>query len=191
MAGDFPPVPGQGPATGPPPDPMQWGTPPFPMQRRPRPRAWLAIALSATAVLLGAAALVVVLTRPTSTGSSVPSTTSTAPSYTADQTAAAHKQLCDAYKLAAHAVQIDTNGDNPAFAGIATVNAAVMLVQTASTVPALPPGDRAAALALAAAYSNAQATASLVQTRDDPAWRAVSDEVNAKDSAMKRVCSGG
>ncbi|MDM3975484.1 hypothetical protein QRB36_15050 [Mycobacterium marseillense] len=190
MAGDLPPVPGDRPPAGPPPSSMQWA-PPFPMQPPPRPRAWSAIALAAIAVLLGGAALVVALTRPTSSQSTVSSTAPTTPSYTADQTAAAHQQLCDAYKLAAHAVQIDTNGDNPAFAGIATVNAAVMLEQAASTVPALPPSDRAAALALAAAYSNAQATTSLVQTRDDPAWRSVSDEVNAKDAAMKKVCGSG
>ncbi|ORA31830.1 hypothetical protein BST19_28630, partial [Mycobacterium bouchedurhonense] len=71
-------------------------------------------------VVLGVAALVVALTRPTSNQSTASSTTSTTPAYTADQTAAAHQQLCDSYKLAAHAVQVDTNGDNPAFAGIAT-----------------------------------------------------------------------
>lgn len=187
--GDFPPAPGEGPTTGPPPSPMRW-PPAFPIQKPPRPRAWSAITLAVIALGVGAAALVVALIRPTSSPSAVSSTTSTTPTYTADQTAAAHKQLCDTYKLAAHAVQIDTNGDNPAFAGIATVNGALMLAQTASTVPALSPGDRAAALALAAAYSNAQATSSLVQTRDDPAWRSVSDEVNAKDVAMKKMCGG-
>ncbi|WP_081656362.1 hypothetical protein [Mycobacterium intracellulare] len=187
MAGDLPPASGQGPT---PPSPMQWGAPPFPIQQPPR-RAWLAAFLASVAVLLGAAALIVTLTRPTSSASSAPSISSTAPSYTAEQTAAAHKQLCDTYKLAAHAVQIDTNGDNPAFAGITTVNAAVMLEQAVNSVSALSPGDRAAALALAAAYSNAQATASLVQTRDDPAWRAVSDEANTKDAAMKKVCGSG
>lgn len=191
MAGDLPPSHGQEPTTGPPPNPMQWGAPAFPVQQPPHPRAWPATVLAAAAVLLGAAALVVALTQPTSSAPSVHSITSTAPSYSAEQSAAAHKQLCDTYKLAAHAIQIDTNGDNPAFAGIATVNGAVMLEQTASTLPELPPGDRAAALALAAAYSNAQATTSLVQTRDDPAWRSVSDEVNAKDAAMKKVCGDG
>lgn len=188
MVGDLPPAPGEGPTTGPPTS-MPWG-PAFPTQPPPRPRAWPAIALAAVAAMLAAAALVVVLTRPTSSQSGVSSTTSTTPSYTADQTAVAHKELCDAYKLAAHAVQVDTNGDNPAFAGIATVNAAVILVQAVTAAPATPPGDRAAALALAAAYSNAQATASLVQTREDPAWRSVSDDVNAKDAALKKICGG-
>lgn len=190
MVGDLPPAPGEGPSPGPPPGSMQWA-PPFPIQQPPRPRAWAAIALATIAVLLGAAALAVALSRPTGSSSAVTSATSTTTSSSPDQTAAAHKQLCDTYKLAAHAVQIDTNGDNPAFAGIATVNAAVMLEQAVSAAPAIPPGDRAAALALAAAYSNAQATASLVQTRDDPAWHSVSDEVNAKDAAMKRVCGTG
>lgn len=187
MVGDLPPAPGEGPTTGPPPGPTQWA-PAFPVQPPMRPRTWPAIALAALGVLLGIAALVVALTRPASNQSAVSSTTSTTPSYTADQTAAAHKQLCDTYKLAAHAVQIDTNGDNPAFAGIATVNAAVMLEQAVNGAPAISAGDRSAALALAAAYSNAQATASLVQTRDDPAWHTVSDEVNTKDAAMKKIC---
>ncbi|OMB97898.1 hypothetical protein [Mycobacterium colombiense] len=189
MVGDLPPAPGEGPTTGPPPSSTHWA-PAFPTQAPPRPRTWPAIALAAIAVVLGVAALVVALTRPTSDQSAASSTTSATPSYTADQIAAARKQLCDSYKLAAHAVQVDTNGDNPAFAGIATVNAAVMLQQAVNAASTISPGDRDAALALAAAYSKAQATASLVQTRDDPAWRSVSDEVNTKDAAMKKICGG-
>lgn len=188
MVGDLPPAPGEGPTAGPP-SSMPWA-PTFPTQPPPRPKAWPAIALSAIAVVLGVAALVVALTRPTSNQSTASSTTSTTPAYTADQTAAAHQQLCDSYKLAAHAVQVDTNGDNPAFAGIATVNAAVMLQQAVNAAPAISPRDRDVAFALAAAYSKAQATASLVQTRDDPTWRSVSDEVNTKDAAMKKICGG-
>lgn len=176
--------PGAGPHVKPQPSSTDWARA-LPPQPSPHARGWPAIALAAIAVVLGVAALIVALTRPTSNPSAV-STTSTTPSYTADQTAAARKQLCDAYKLAAHAVQIDTNGDNPAYAGIATVNAAMMLQQAVNAAPAISPSDRDAALALAAAYSKAQATASLVQTRDDPAWRSVSDEVNTKDAAMKR-----
>ncbi|WP_459954558.1 hypothetical protein [Mycobacterium avium] len=187
MVGDLPPAPGQGPMTGPP-NPTQWA-PAFPPQP-PRSRTWPAVALAAVAVLLGGAALVVALTRPTGGSSTVSSTTTTTPSYTAEQTAAAHQKLCDSYKLASRAVQIDTNGDNPAFAGISTVNAAVILEQAVRTSPELSAADRAAALALAAAYSHAQATASLVQTRDDPVWRSAANDVNAKDSEMKRVCGG-
>ncbi|HET9890975.1 MAG TPA: hypothetical protein VFQ42_10770, partial [Mycobacterium sp.] len=109
MAGDLPPAPREGPSSGPPPSPPQWA-PALPTPPPPRPRAWTAIALGAVAALLGGAALVVALTRPTSSSSSVSTTTSATPSYSADQTAAAHQKLCDAYKLAARAVQIETNG---------------------------------------------------------------------------------
>ncbi|WP_419538339.1 hypothetical protein [Mycobacterium colombiense] len=94
------------------------------------------------------------------------------------------------YKLAARAVQIDTNGDNPALAGVASVNAAVALGQAVNAAPAIASGDRAAALALAAAYTKATAMGSWSQ-RDDPAFRAEVDDVNAKDAAMKKICDVG
>lgn len=188
MAEDLPPTSGGGPNAAPP-NPMQW-PPPFPMQPPPRPRAWSAIILAAIAVLLGATALVVALTRPTSSQSGVSSTTPTTPSYTADQTAAAHQKLCDAYKLAARSVDIDTNTDNRALAGVVSVNAAVLLQQAINAAPALPSGDRAAALALAAGYTKATAMGSAHQ-RDDPEFQSEVDDVNAKDAAMKKICSGG
>lgn len=184
MVGDLPPAPGQGPMTGPP-NPTQWA-PAFPPQP-PRSRIWPAVALAAVAVLLGGAALVVALTRPTGGSSTVSSTTSTTPSYTAEQTAAAHQKLCDSYKLASRAVQIETNGSNQAFAGIATVNGAVMLEEAVNTNPGLPQSERAAALALAEAYSNVAATSSLAGGQD-PAWQSALDDANAKDAAMKKVC---
>lgn len=186
MVGDLPPASGERPTTGAP-GPTQWA-PAFPAPRPVRPQAWSAIALAAVAVVLGVAALVVALTRPTSNQATVSSTTSTTPSYTADQTAAAHQKLCDAYTLAARAVQIATNGDNPALSGIATVNGALILEHTVDATPAIPASDRAVALALAEAYSNAQATATTVQQRDDPLWQATISDVNAKDTAMKKVC---
>lgn len=67
-------------------------------------------------------------------------------------------------------VQIATNGDNPAFANIATVNGAVMLQQTLNTTPALVPGERTDALALAEAYGQATAFA----MEQDPSSVAVS-----------------
>lgn len=188
MAGDLPPAPGERPASGQPPSSMQW-PPPFPMQQPPRPRAWSAIALAAIAVLLGAAALVVALTRSTSSQSAVSSTTSTPPSYTADQTAAAHQKLCDVYKLAAHAIQIETNGTSSERANIATVNGAVMLEQALNSTPAIPPKDRAAALTLAEAYSNAAAISSTAGG-DDPTWRATIDDVISKDAPMRQLCGG-
>ncbi|MCA4759282.1 hypothetical protein [Mycobacterium avium] len=186
MVGDLPPAPGQGPMTGPP-NPTQWA-PAFPPQP-PRSRTWPAVALAAVAVLLGGAALVVALTRPTGGSSTVSSTTSTTPSYTAEQTAAAHQKLCDTYRTAARAVQIDTNGDNPALAGVASVNGAVMLEQAVNAAPALAASERAAALTLAAAYTEATAMGSWLQ-RDDPVFRSEVDDVNRKDAAMKKVCAG-
>lgn len=84
-------------------------------------------------------------------------------------------------------VQIDTNGDNPDLAGVATVNAALMLQQAVASAPALLSSDQSAALTLAAAYTNATTVGSQLQ-RDDPTWRSTVDDVNAKDAAMKRVC---
>ncbi|WP_082971342.1 hypothetical protein [Mycobacterium sp. 852002-51971_SCH5477799-a] len=183
MVGDLPPAPREGPTTGPPSSAPR--APAFPAQ--PRPRAWPAIALAAIAVLLGIAALVIALTRPTSNQSTASSTASTTPSYTADQTTAAHQKLCDAYKLAARAVQIETNGTNQAFAGIATVNGAVMLENAVNNSPGLPPSERTAALALAESYSNVAATSSLASGQD-PAWQSALNEANTKDAAMKKVC---
>jgi hypothetical protein len=87
------------------------------------------------------------------------------------------------------AVQIDTNGTNQAFAGIATVNGAVMLENAVNTNPGLRPGERAAALALAEAYSNVAATASLASGQD-PTWQAGLSDANAKDAAMRKICGG-
>lgn len=190
MTEDPPSHPGVVPHAGPPIG--QWA-PGYSASQAPRSRLWPAIALGAIVLALVSTVVAVVALVVATSRSSTSSTTSTsaAPTYSAAEVSAAHQKLCDAYKLAAHAVQIDTNGDNPAFAGIATVNAAVTVQQTVNTFPELSSGDRADALALAAAYSRAQATASLVQTRDDPAWRAVSDEVNTKDAAMKKVCGLG
>nr|WP_082975672.1 hypothetical protein [Mycobacterium sp. E2238] len=185
--GDLPPNFGGEPPIAPP--PAQW-QPPYPPQPSKRPRIWPAIALASIAVLLGAVALVVAATRSTNDSAPGSPTTSAAPTHTAAESAAAHKKLCDVYNVAARAVQIDTNGDNPALAGVATVNAALMLEQAIDSAPALAPGDRVAALTLASAYTNATAMGSQLQ-RTDPAWQAVVDDVNAKDAAMKRVCGGG
>lgn len=189
MVGDLPSTPGERPATGPPPSSTHWA-PGLPTQPPPRPRAWPAIALAAIAVLLGVAALVVALTRPTSSQSTASSTTSTTPAYTAEQAAAAHQQLCDGYRLAAHAVQIDTNGTSPERANIATVNGAVMLAQAVNLASAIPPGERAAALALAEAYSNAVAVSSTAGG-NDPTWQAAINDVIAKDAPMKKICGAG
>lgn len=185
--GDLPTNFGGQPPVGPP--PVQW-QPISPHKPTKRPRTWPAIALASIAVLLGAVALVVASTRSTNSSPATTETASSAPTYTAAQIADAHKKLCDVYAVAARAVQIDTNGDNPALAGVASVNAAVMLQQVVTSAPALAPSDQAAALTLASAYTNATAMGSQLQ-RDDPAWRAIVDGVNARDVAMKKVCSSG
>lgn len=184
MVGDLPPAPGEGPTTGPPPGSAQWA-PAFPMQPPPRPRGWPAIALAALAVVLGVAAVIVALTRPTSNQSPVSSATSTTPSFTADQTAAANKKLCDTYKLAARAVGIETHGPSPERAGIAEVNGAMMLERVVNATPAIAPSERAAALALIDAYNNIAAVASL---NDNSVWQPALDDANAKDAAMKKIC---
>ncbi|WP_231996909.1 hypothetical protein [Mycobacterium scrofulaceum] len=93
--------------------------------------------------------------------------------------------------MAARAVQIETNGDNPALSGIAVVNGALMLERVVGAHPAMSSTDRDAALALAEAYSKSQATAATVQQRDDPLWQSTISDVNNKDAAMKKVCGGG
>jgi hypothetical protein len=98
--------------------------------------------------------------------------------------------LCDAYKLAAHAIQIDTNGTSPERANISTVNGAAMLREAVNSMPAMEPSDRAKALTLAEAYNNAVAV-STTAGGDDPAWRAAINDVIDKDAPMRQLCGGG
>lgn len=155
-----------------------------PAARRARP--WLAIAVALTAAV-AVAALVVALTRtfPATTAPAVPA----APAFTAAQTTLAQQRLCDAYKLAARAVQVDTNGSDKAFARIALTNSAVLLYN-ASEDPALDGDHRSAAQALATAYLTDTAKSSEGAATEGE-FRAAVDDVNAKDLAMKRVCGGG
>ncbi|WP_374026410.1 hypothetical protein [Mycobacterium sp. HNNTM2301] len=176
-----------GESAGPP--PVQW-RPAYPPQPIKPARTWPAIALASVAAALSVAALVVAMTRPTSGSSGPPTATPTTPAYTAEQTAAAHQKLCDAYRLAGRAVQIDTNGKSPERAGISTVNGAVMLEEAVNANPATAPADRIAALALAESYSNVAAVSSLATGSDDPAWQAALSDANGKDAAMQRICGG-
>jgi hypothetical protein len=148
----------------------------------PRWHTWLAIAFGSLGVLLGAAGLVVGLTRSTSG----PATT-TAPTYTAAETAAAQQQLCDTYKLAARAVQTETNGTDRALARIAVSNAAGMLEDAAAN-SALDAKHCDSARALATAYRTSNAVGSV---GTDVEYRALIDDIVAKDAAMRRVCDGG
>jgi hypothetical protein len=182
MVGDLPSDFGEGSATRPPAG--QWP----PTQAIPTParsRTWPALALAAIALVVAVAALIVALTN--SRPAASPATT--VPTYTAAETAAAQRQLCDAYKLVARAVQIDTNGNNPALARIADTNGAVMLDMAAAN-PALDTAHRDAARALATAYTMVTVKGNTV-VASDAEFRAAIDDVVAKDAAMKQVCGGG
>jgi hypothetical protein len=184
MVGDMPPDFGEGSTTHPP-TVGQW-TPAYPPQPAPRSRTWPTVALPAIAAVVAVAALIVALTRSTP---AAPAPTATAPTYTAAETVAAQKQLCDTYKLAARAVQIDTNGNNPALARIADTNGAVMLDMAAAN-PALDATLRDAARALATAYITVTAKGN-TDVANDAEFRATIDDVVAKDAVMKKVCGGG
>nr|WP_051490834.1 hypothetical protein [Mycobacterium pseudokansasii] len=167
----------------------QWA-PPYPAYPPVRSRTWPAVALSGVAVLLGTAALIVVLTRPTTNGTTASPATSAAPTYTTAEVAAAHQKLCEVYKLAARSVQTDTHSGNQALAGVALVNGAVMLEQAVNAAQALSPADRAAALALADAFINVNAVGSFAPI-DDPASQNAISDANAKDARMKALCGAG
>jgi hypothetical protein len=184
MAGDMPGDFGDE-STIPPPTAGQWA-PTYPTQPAPRSRTWPAVALAAIATALAIAALILALTN--SKPTAAPPTTTT-PNYTAAQTAAAHRQLCDTYKLAARAVQVDTNGNNPALARIADTNSAVMLDMAAAN-PALDANYRDTARALATAYITVTAKGN-TDVATDAEFRAALDDVIAKDAAMKKVCGVG
>jgi hypothetical protein len=183
MVGDLPPAPGEGPTTGPPPGPAQWA-PAFPIQPPTRPRTWPAIALAALGVLLGAIALVVAFTRPTGSQTGTAATTSAVPTYTSQQIAAAHQQLCSAFALASDAVKTDSSGDR-ALGRIALTNGAALL--DAAVTPALPTAQAGEARALANAYRTAAAVASSAAA-DDPRWQASVNDVNVKSDALLATC---
>jgi hypothetical protein len=163
----------------------QW-TPTHASHTPPGSRTWPAVALAAIATVVAVAALIVAFTHPTHATSSA---TTTAPTYTAAETAVAQKQLCDAYGLVARAVQVDTNGNNPALARVATTNGAVMLDNAAAN-PALDATHRDAARALATAYLTTTAMGNK-DVATDSDFRAALDDLTAKDAVMKKVCGGG
>lgn len=185
MAGEMPPNLGEGssmrPGTGP------W-TPPYPAPPAPRAHKGIAVTamgLAVIAVLTAATALVVVLARPTNTTSS---TSTPVHTYSAADVTAAQKQLCDTYKLAAKAVQVDTNGNDKALARIATTNGAVMLEMAAAS-PALDASSREAAHALAGAYTTLTAKGSS-GVANDSEFQSALDNIAAKDAVMKKLCGG-
>lgn len=183
MGEDLTPSFGGGAPMGPP--APQW-TPGYPAQRAQHSRTWPAIVLAAISMLLATAALIVALTR--SLSGAVPITSPT-PKYTAAESAAAQQQLCDVYKVEARTVRSDTGGTDEALARIAATNGAVMLYNAAAN-PALDAKYRDTARALATAYGNVSAMGSK-GVATDAEWRAVLDDANAKDAAMRNLCGGG
>lgn len=184
MAGELPPNLGGGPPS------EVWGSS---VARRSTPRvgsgrtiSMTSLALAAIAVVLAGAALVVTLAHSTNATSS---TKSSAPAYTAGETAAAQRQLCDTYRLAARSVQVDTNGSDKALARTATINAAVMLEKAAGD-PALDSQHRDAARDLAMAYLIATAKATN-GVSSEVEWQAAINDIAVKDTTMKMVCGGG
>ena len=152
----------------------------------PRSRTWPAVALAAIAFVVAVAALIVALTNSTRTAAP-PQTT--VPTYTAAETAAAQRQLCDTYKLVAQAAQIDTAGTDKALARIALTNGALML-DDAATNPALDANHRDAARALAMAYETltAKGTQGVV---NDALYQAALDDATPRTPRLKKVCGGG
>lgn len=183
MEGDAPSGFGQGPAAQRP----AGNGPPHPVeQHATRSRPWLAIAVVATAAT-AVAALIVALTRSAHPNSST--SIPTEPTHTATETAVASQRLCDTYKLAARAVQVDTNGSDKAFARTALTNSAILLYN-ATNDPALDEQHRGAAGALVTAYLTDTAKSSEGVAPDSEFQDAVAD-VNAEDAAMKKVCGVG
>ncbi|MGA9675915.1 MAG: hypothetical protein WBR28_11915 [Mycobacterium sp.] len=164
--------------------PAEGWTPASPAQPASRSQTWPAIALAAIALVLALAALIMAITNSTRT---TPPPQTTAPTYAAAETATAQRQLCDTYKLAARAVQVETNGSDKALARVALTNAAAML-DSAAADPALDVMHRDAARTLANAF---RTTTALASGGTDAQWQASLDDANSKDAVMKKVCGGG
>jgi hypothetical protein len=183
MVGDLPSDFGESSTNRPPAE--QW-TPAQATQTPPRSRIWPALALAAIATVLAVAALIVAFTHSTHAASPV---TTAGPTYSAAETAAAQRQLCDSYTLAASAVRVDTAGNDKALARIATTNGALILDMAAAN-SALDGSHRDAARALAIAYGTLTAKGTY-GIATDAEYQAALDDIIAKDAVMKKVCGGG
>ncbi|ORB46685.1 hypothetical protein BST40_17800 [Mycobacterium persicum] len=153
-------------------------------QPGPCARTWTAIGIATVSTMVAVAALIIVFARSAAPGTHV---TPALPTYTAAETAAAQQQLCDTYRLAAQAVQIDTAGTDKALARIATTNGALMLYMAAAN-PALDPHYRDAAHALAATYATLTAKGTY-GIATDAQYQAALDDIVTKDAAMRQACA--
>lgn len=153
-----------------------WPVPPPPLRPHRRQLTALTIGLIATAGV-AVVGLVIALTRPTPT----------VQTYSADEKAEAKAGLCEQYKIAVRASQIETApGGDPALARISMLNGALIL-ETASGNPALDVKYRDAARALAVSFQTQAAMASS-ESADSTAWHQIVDATNAKDRTMKVLC---
>ncbi len=135
-------------------------------------------------MVVAAAALIVALTRPTATK---PIPMNTPPTYSAVETSAAQRRLCDTYTLAARSVETDTNGSDKAIARVALANAAGML-DDATADPAIDAKLRDAVRSLAASYRTSNALSSVAT---DAEYRAALDDIVAKDAPVRHACGHG
>lgn len=165
--------------------PIHPTAPPSP-PRVARGLALAALALAAIATIAATAALALLFTRPTNSGSSA---TRTSPSPAAPDVASAEQRLCDTYRLAAKAVQVDTSGSDKGLARVATTNGAIML-EMAAADPALDFTYRDAARALAMSYATLTAKSSS-GVANDAEFQSALDDIVSKNSVMKKVCGGG
>lgn len=107
--------------------------------------------------------------------------------YTAEQKAAAKTQLCDRYKLAAHAMHIETSApDNATFARISATNGA-LIIDVAATDPALDTKYRDAAHNLTVAYLDLTALGTTGMS-DATSYQQAVDNLNARDHVMQELC---
>ncbi|MCV7349881.1 hypothetical protein H7K15_07010 [Mycobacterium parmense] len=147
--------------------------------------ALLALTVAAGAAVVAVLSLILTLDHPTRAPATPTTPTTT---YTVAESSAAQQQLCNTYRLAARAVQTDTNGTDVGLGRVALTNAAAML-DSAAADPALDPAHRDAAHALATAYRTATAMGSK-SVATDAEFHAALDDINVKDAVLKNMCNG-
>lgn len=170
-----------------PPPPAQWTPPAVP--NRPPSNGLAAVALAVIGLIAVAALVVGIidLTRPNSTGAgTAPTSGAPTPAFSPDQIAAARKELCSAYQLAARSVNADTHATDTALARISLANGAGML-DAAAANPALNANDRDAARALASAYRTSNAVSSDTDVAS-PLYQMTLDDAKRADAAMAAIC---
>ncbi|HET7073369.1 MAG TPA: hypothetical protein VFI55_04710 [Mycobacterium sp.] len=170
-----------------PPPPAQWTPPAEPS--RPTANGRIVLALVVIGLIAVAALVVgiVDLARPNSSGASAASTSVTpSPTFTPEQIATAKKDLCSAYQLASHSVNVDTHTSDTALARISLVNGAGLL-DAAAANPALRANDRNAAQALASAYRTSNAVSSDTDAAS-PLYQTTLDDITRTNAAMAAIC---